>query len=184
MGTGQPSGEVDPKSWEWLQAQLVAKAEAIATSLRTGVSASDPVPNLDWNVGRLGAHIVAIPQIYLRAQDERFELPDPTSPRTVEEFSNRTAAAVGTTDSNALADLLVLAVEAMIERLGPDGHAVAKWYQHDVTVLEAGGVVLSELLAHHIDLVGATGEPKQVAKVDALRLVLGFVACLLGVRTS
>lgn len=166
MGEQQNSVATDPLSWEWVQAELRAKGEAIAVSLRTGVDAAASVPNLDWNVGRLGAHIIAVVQTYRRAQDAVIELPDVTDATSIPKFSNATADAVGTTDPNELADLVVPEIESLIERLGPDGDAPAKWYQHDMTVREAGGVVLSELLAHHIDLVGATGEPKSVAKVS------------------
>ncbi len=158
-------GADDPKSWPWLQAELLAKGAAIATSLRSGVAATDPVPNLEWNVGRLGAHIVSLAQFYEKAQNERLELPDFSQPSSVEEFSAATSADVGTTDPQELADMLVPELQKFIDRLGKDGDAPAKWYQHDLTVQQIGGVVLSELLVHHIDLVGATGEPKAVVKV-------------------
>lgn len=152
----------DPKSWPWLQDQLLEKGKAIARSLRSGVEATHPVPNLDWSVGRLGAHIVSIPQMYLEAQDSALALPDFDK---VDEFSDGTAAAVGTTDPNELADILVPEIQKLIDRFGDDADALVKWYQHDITALQAGGVVLSELLAHHIDLVGATGEQPRDAAV-------------------
>ena len=153
MTTDQGVDQPESMSWGWLKNELAEKVEAIATSLRSGVAASSPVPNLDWNVGRLGAHLVAIPQLLLRAQDNRVELPDPSNPATVNEFSDRTAADVGTTDPLELADLLPAAMDQLLARLGDDGEAMVKWYQHDLTARELGGVVLSELMAHHIDLV-------------------------------
>ncbi len=155
------------KSWSWLQAELLAKGEAITKSLRSGVAATDPVPNLEWNVGRLGAHIVSLAQFYAKAQDEHLELPDFSRPAAVEEFSAGTSADVGTTDPQELADMLVPELQKFLDRLGTDGNAPAMWYQHESTVLQVGGVVLSELLAHHLDLIGATGEPKSVAEVTS-----------------
>ncbi len=155
--------QTDPKSWPWRKAQILAKGEAIATSLRSGVSADTPVPNLEWNVGRLGAHIVAVPQMYLKAQDGGITFPDFDK---VDEFSDGTAADVGTTDPLELADLLVPQLQAFLDMLGDDGDAPAKFYQHDLTAQQAGGVVLSELLAHHLDLIGATGQPRSVGKIS------------------
>ena len=166
MGDGEVVGEHEPMSWPWVQDELRAKGRAIATSLQSGVGAAVAVPNLEWNVGRLGAHIVAVAQFNLRAQDELVELPDVTRTPVVEEFSDATAAAVGTTEPEELAAILPGAIDALLARLGPDGSAPAKWYQHDMTALEVGGVVLSELLIHHHDLVGATGEPPGVAKIS------------------
>ncbi len=152
----------DPKSWPWLQAQILAKGAAIAESLRSGVGATDPVPNLDWNVGRLGAHIVSIPQMYLQAQSGDLTFPDIDK---VDEFSDGTAAAVGTTEPHELADLLVPELQTFLAMLGDDGESPAKFYQWDLTAQQAGGVVLSELLVHHLDLIGATGEPRSVARI-------------------
>ena len=157
--------ENEVRTWAWLQDELRAKAEAIAVSLRSGVLASDPVPGLDWNVGRLGAHMVAIPQFHLRAQDVFVGLPDVSNPAAVNQFSEQTAADVGTSDPDELASILPTAIEQLIARLGDDGSTTAKWYEHDMTVLELGGVVLSELLLHHHDLARATAQERGVAKI-------------------
>ncbi len=153
----------DPKSMAWLQDEILQKGAAIAESLRTGVGSGSAVPNLAWDVGRLGAHIVSIPLIHGKAQDSHLPFPDVGE---IDAFSDANAAEVGSTDPGELADLLVPKLQTYLDRLGDDPEASAKFYEHDANVREVAGTAYSELLLHHVDLIGATHEPASKAKIS------------------
>ena len=105
---------------------------------------------------------MSIPLIHGKAQESHLPFPDFDK---IDEFSDENADLVGTTDPEELADRLVPELQKYLDRLGDDGDALAKFYQHDATAIQVMGVAFSELLAHHIDLIGATGEPAGTAKI-------------------
>lgn len=162
------------EDWQWVRREMLAKGEAIATSLRSGVTESSTVPNLDWNVGRLAAHIVSIPQMYNRMQVSGVALPDPANPAAVQVFSDENAAMTGSTDPAALGAMLVPEIEALHDLLGDDGDAPAQWYQHELTARQVGGIAMSELLLHHVDLTGATGENRAVSRITSDQACAAF----------
>ena len=64
----EPSVASTTVDWNWLSGEVRTAAAEFADQLR---SISDPgtsVPNLDWTVAELAAHIIALPGVY-RSQD-------------------------------------------------------------------------------------------------------------------
>ncbi len=167
----------DPNDWAWLQAELIAAGGRFAESLRrcdaAGAKPTDPVPDLDWSLGRLGAHVVSIPRIHIEAQTQRLAFPQ-LATDAVNAFSDERARLVGTTDLVELADLLEADMAALLETLGPDGDRTVKFYEHDHSVIGVGGIALSEVLVHHHDLSTLTGESVPISRAQAIACLHGL----------
>jgi hypothetical protein len=114
-------GQVDV-AWDWLTGEVRDAAEAFVSQLRT-IEATEragttPVPNLEWNVAELTAHIISLPDVY-RAQNS---LPEPfTPPDSWADFSREARAHITSTDLSELSDQLLTELDRFLDELGPDG---------------------------------------------------------------
>ncbi len=159
---------LDPTSWPWLQAALRSRSQAIRSTFLAGHSSDAWIAKLGWTAGQLGAHMVSVPRIYRRIilSTGPFEIP-----ASMGAFGLSELEAVGTTNLEELGDLLVEAVEQLLEVLGDNGDADFPFYSMTHSAKGVAGIALSELQLHHRDLSAVTGEKVEITN-DHIRATL------------
>ncbi len=142
---------------------LRRRAGDVAATLRRHSDAGDTwVPALSWTLAELAAHIVSVPGIYRRviADPESFVVPE-----SMAAFGQQELEAVGTYDLNALADLLVANVDALIGTLG-DAPSNVPFYTITMERLGVLGIALNELSMHHRDIALVVDEQFTMSPQD------------------
>lgn len=148
----------------WLQAEVRSTARAFADQLRQVDDPATQVPNLDWTVAELAAHLVSLPALY-RAQHELgdgFSSPDDWA-----KFSIGARAHVTETDLTKLADLVEAEIGSLIDELGPLGDTPRMLYGQETTAANTLGGILSELIIHGMDLGALTGTTVTMSRRQA-----------------
>jgi uncharacterized protein (TIGR03083 family) len=164
--------------------------ESIATTgqnveavLRSAPDLGAKVPNLTWNVGEVGAHLVSI----LRAYKSAAEGGPPIGPDLRSTASNNARLLATATEetSAALADALDKAVAGFVSANAALGRDVGvPWYgETTITACTACGLLLGELLAHGYDLKGALGQTLDL-DTDLARLAVGAYAPVLALMVD
>lgn len=154
---------VDRSEWEWLQGDVRAAAAAFADQLRTITDTGQRVPNLEWSVADLAAHLASMPEVYRDQHQlgQGFELPDDWPA-----FSALGRAHITATDADSLADLVVGEAEKVLSADDPDG---LRWlYGRPTTVFNIAAGLLTELILHGQDLGRLTGHEPELTRPQAL----------------
>ena len=163
--------------WEWLCGEVRDAAAAFVSQLRT-VEATEragatPVPNLEWNVAELTAHIISLPDVY-RAQNS---LPEPfTPPDSWADFSRAARAHITSIDLSELSNQLLTELDRFLEELGPDGSTPWTLYGQATTAGNLAAGILSELLLHGMDLSAITGTTVTMTNEQALAIIPASMA--------
>lgn len=157
-----------PVDWDWLRAEIRSASAAFEAQLRRladegrsagGVAAESlRVPNLEWTVRDLAAHLVSLPQLYqdLNRAAEPFQ-----TPASWPDYSRATRAHLDELDTVSLADRLQPETERLLEHLGDDGAEPWALYR-ETTVAKVGAGYLGELLMHGQDLAALTGSSVEI----------------------
>ncbi len=126
-------------------------ADAFAGQLRSVNNGSTPVPNLDWTVADLGAHVAALPAWWRTQHDvgRDFERPDDFAA-----MSDGARAHITETDPAALADLVDAEYDQHLDTVAQGG--TYNLYGRSVTAENLTALALSELVFHGRDLAAVT----------------------------
>lgn len=159
-----PDSAVNPPvNWDWLRAEIRSASAAFEAQLRTlvgdpgsadaGSAGSLRVPNLEWTVRDLTAHLVSLPGLY----EELNRAPEPfETPASWPDYSRGVRAHLDDVDATSLADRLQPETERLLEILGDDGEKPWTLYV-ETTAAKVGAGYLGELLMHGQDLAALTG---------------------------
>ena len=167
----EPSVAPTTVDWNWLSGEVRTAAAEFADQLR---SISDPgtsVPNLDWTVAELAAHIIALPDVY-RSQDElgqSFVVPEDWNA-----FSSDSRCSITETNLALLADQLEQTVDGWLTELDPDGGGTRILYGQATTGKNITAGILTELLLHGLDLSAITGQKVTLTNDQALAVLPGL----------
>lgn len=142
------------EEYDWLRSEVRTGAQRFAGQLGTIGDASRSVPNLDWTVGELAAHIVSMPPLY-RSQHE-IGL-DFTPPDDWAAFSVDARAGIDTSDLDALGGQVEAAATELLSDLGDDPHRERLVYGQRTTSANVAAGFVAELLLHGQDLAALTG---------------------------
>jgi uncharacterized protein (TIGR03083 family) len=144
---------VDP-DWRWLKSEVTEAAAAFSQQLLQVADTSVRVPNLEWSVADLAAHLISLPDVYHRLDDlgEAFE-----APPDWDEFSRQARAHVTEVDPRVLGESLEQEARRFVEDLGPEPSATYMLYGLPTTVGNVAAGYLGELLVHGQDLGRLTG---------------------------
>lgn len=149
--------------WDWLRREVRTAAAGFAEQLRAVSDTSDKVPNLEWSIADLGAHLSSLPRLY-REQDRlgaSFEAPTDWSAFSVEARSH-----VTTTDAEELAVHLIEEAETL---LAPDDpNELRMLYGRETNVFNTAAGMLTECILHGQDLGRLTGHKPVLTKRHAL----------------
>lgn len=151
------------REWDQLRHDVRVAASAFAEDLRGGTEAGEQVPNLDWTVAELAAHLASLPDLY-RTQHQLgqdFEPPDDWA-----RFSNAARAHITTTDVDELAALVVDEIDTLLAPDDPDEPRLL--YGCRTTVYNIAAGVLTELVLHGQDLGRLTGRRPELTRSQAL----------------
>jgi uncharacterized protein (TIGR03083 family) len=128
---------------------------------------------LKWTVGELGAHLVSVPRRYRRMM----ETPEPF-PDSLSALNDDDIRAVGYTDPQQLAGLLVSEVSELVGVLGNDGDRAVPFFGMRHTAQGIGGVMLGELLLHGLDLARPLQRPWPIRHDQAIAITRGLLPSL------
>ncbi len=164
----RPTDSTNPTvDWPWLRNEVRVAAAAFADQLRAVPDDTVKVPNLEWSVRELAAHLAALPDFYRKLNDapEPFERPDDWA-----EFADEVRRDQSSDDAATLADRIEAQCDALLAEFGDDGDATWNLYL-PTTVAKAGAGYLSELLIHGRDLSALTGATVTIERQHALAIV-------------
>jgi len=145
---------MERSDWDWLRREVNEAAAGFAAQLATVEDTGWRVPNLEWSVAELAAHLLSMPPLYrrLRESAEPFVPPPDWT-----EFSRAARAHITATDGDDLGRSLRAGAEAFVDHLGPDPDAPWTLYGRPTTAANMAAGYLGELLLHGRDLALLTG---------------------------
>ena len=164
--------------WKWLRGEIDAAIDGFVAQF-DGRGADEPVPNLDWTVAELTAHLASLPGLYRRQHElgEAFEPPDDWAKYSIEQREG-----IPTDDLARVAEVLRSEMTGFLDDLDgdPDVH---RWlYGCETTGRHIAGAILGELVIHGQDLGRLTGatsklttEQAAAALPDTMAIVPAFV---------
>lgn len=163
-------------SWRWLTGEVGTALDGFVSAL-DGLDGATKVPNLDWTVAELAAHLASLPRLY-RSQDEvgpDFERPDDFA-----RFSVEQRAHLDTSDLNSVADVVRSEIGGLITQIeatgDPDG---SRWlYGQATTHRNVAGSVLAELIIHAQDLAPLSGSRPTLSRPQAMAGLHGAFAIM------
>lgn len=163
-----PARSID---WDRLRGDVRAAAAAFADQLRAIPDGSARVPNLEWDVRELAAHLVSLPGFYeqLNVATEPFEDPD-----SWPDFSRGVRAHLADLDTSALAAMIEPETDRLLTSLGENGEATWTLYLETTAAKVAAGY-LSELLLHGMDLGALTGATVDITTDQGHDIVAGMM---------
>ena len=132
-----------------------AKA-AFVSQLRSGVDGTSEVPNLQWSVAGLAAHVASLPKWWNDQHenaDASFVQPDDFAALSIENRAHITEEQPG-----ALADLIDDEFDRYLTQVG-ELDSQRSNYGMAFTWRQMLAIALSELIVHGRDLAAATGSP-------------------------
>lgn len=178
-GSSAPSSgsAVDPPvDWGWLRAEIRQASDDFESQLRTladdhGSVDSIRVPNLEWTVRDLAAHLVSLPAFYqdLNRAIEPFEMP-----ASWPDYSRSVRAHLDDQDTATLADRLGPETDRLLDALGDDGAKPWRLYL-GTTVANVGAGYLGELLMHGQDLAALTGDAVEITTEQGHAIVAAMM---------
>lgn len=151
-----------PIEWGWLRAEVSGALDAFVAQL-DGLQGTEQVPNLEWTVAELGAHLASLPGLYADQHEigAAFVVPDDWAA-----FSIDVRAAIPTDDLAAVASLLRSNVNGYLA--GVEDPASPRWlYGQETTDGNVAGAILVELVMHGQDLGRLTGTKPTLTREQA-----------------
>ncbi len=146
------SGSVPAAEWPWLRDEVNRALDDYCRQL-AGLTGNEPVPNLEWNVAELTAHLASLPGVY-NSQNEigqAFEQPADFAVFSLEQRSH-----IDTSDLAAVSGLLRSELTSFVD--GIDDPANERWvYGCRTTDGNVAGAFLNELIMHGMDLAAVPG---------------------------
>ena len=118
-----------------------------------GLTGDERVPNLDWTVAELGAHLASLPGVYAEQHDlgAAFEPPQDWA-----QFSIDSRASIPTDDLGVVAEQMRTNIAGFVD--GIDDPKTPRWlYGYETTDGNVAAVILVELIMHGQDLGRLTG---------------------------
>ncbi len=153
----------DNTEWGWLRSEVRAEAGRFAEQVRSVDDTGSRVPNLDWSVAGLAAHLAALPPLY----EEQHRLGHAFEPPADwAAFADAARAHITTTDADALADLIVEGAEQLTAPDDPDEPRIL--YGQVTTVANNAAGLLTECILHGQDLGRLTGTKPTFGRRQAL----------------
>jgi hypothetical protein len=162
-----------PVDWPRLRAEITATAAKVAELLRAVPAGDLPLARVSWSAAETGAHLAGLPARYRRA----IHAPQPV-PASLAEENEQALAALSERDTQALAGLLVAEVAALLDALGPDGERRVWYFTVEHTAAGLGGIMLTELLMHGLDLAGAVRRPWPITRSQAACCLRGVLPAI------
>lgn len=153
---------IDDTSWRWLRREVDLALDAYLAQL-DGLDGREHVPNLDWTVSELTAHLASLPGVFRRQHElgAAFESPDDWARFSVEQRSH-----IPIDDLGRPADLLRSEVTGLLDAV--DDPAASRWlYGCETTDRNVAGAILAELIIHGQDLGRLTGRPPELTTEQA-----------------
>lgn len=156
--------------WEDLREELTTSSSRVAELLRAAPDGEASVPGLGWSVSELGAHLVSLPRRYQQMLSGDVPFPDSLSALNQTELQE-----IDSNDPTELADMLRSEVNELVAVLGDDGQRSVPFFGMEHTVAGVGGVLLSELLVHGLDLARALNRPWSMQPRQAMAATRGIL---------
>ncbi len=147
--TGQPLND------HWLAADVRRALGAFVAQLRSGVEGATKVPNLDWTVSELGAHVASLPGFYdvQHEAGDHFEQPD-----DFDAMSTSARAHITETEVEAVADRLEAEYGRFFKEYGDlPAQTQRCFYGRRTNLLSLCAMFVNELILHGRDLAAVTG---------------------------
>ena len=148
--------------WNWLRGEVTSAIDAFVGQL-DGLSGREQVPNLEWTVAELTAHLASLPQLYEQqdAIGEAFEPPSDWA-----QFSIDARSHIATDDLPEVAGVLRASMASFLDRVeDPDR---TRWlYGQRTTDRNVAGAFLVELIMHGQDLGRLTGAKPRLTRAHA-----------------
>lgn len=153
-------------SWRWMSDEIARAASEFAAQLRQ-LDGATKVPNLEWDVRELAAHVAALPGFCrkLNAATEPFKLPE-----SFPAYSKKVRAHLDDVAVDELAQMIADIPATFLPELGDDPRAPYKLYVPTRCGF-VGSTLLSELLLHGKDLAALTGATVTMTNQHALALI-------------
>ena len=151
-----------PIEWSWLRAEVSNAVDAFVAQL-DGLRGTERVPNLEWTVAELGAHLASLPGLYAEQHEigAGFVAPDDWA-----KFSIEVRSHISTADLGDVAALLRNNVAAFLG--GIEDPAAPRWlYGQETTDGNVAGAILVELVMHGQDLGRLTGAKPRLTREQA-----------------
>ncbi len=151
------------ENWNWLRREVRSAAAAFAADLRGVTDTGVKVPNLDWSVAELGAHLAALPHLYREQHRVGVDFEPPADWAA---FSRGARAHITTTDATELADLITDGIEALLVPDDPNEERLLYGCRTNVYNTAAGA--LTECILHGQDLGTLTGRKPRMYRRHAV----------------
>lgn len=151
-----------PVEWSWLRSEVATAADAFIAQL-DGLRGTEQVPNLDWTVAELCAHLASLPGLYAKQHEiaDGFVPPDDWATFSIEVRSH-----IPTGDLDEIATLLRSNVNDFLSSI--EDPATPRWlYGQETTDGNVAGAILVELVMHGQDLGRLTGASPTLTREQA-----------------
>jgi len=170
----------EPTSWPWVQNELRVVGDRVAASIGKVTDVDAIVPGLDWSTGDLIGHVGIIPFHMRDMMSRREPLVLPETAAGVAAMGAERLSHFDDHSAPAIAARLPREIDTTLTELGEDPDLPAQWYTLQVPVRAVGGIMLSELVVHHLDLTGlpALAADRREVTPDQAR------ACLYGLTMA
>lgn len=152
------------QDWEWVAADVRAAAADFVSQLRSIGDMTIKVPNLDWSVGELAAHLISLPKLY----HDQNDLDSFVRPTDFGVFSRKARTRITTRDPDELSELLIAQTAALLAECGEDPAAERTLYGQSTNGLNIAAGMLSELKLHAMDLAELSGAEVELTRRQAL----------------
>lgn len=161
---------VPPSEWEWVKEQLGQAIDAYCNQL-TGLTGRERIPNLDWDVAELTAHLASLPGVY-QAQNDIAD--DFVRPESFSRFSKEMRAHIDVSELAPVAELLRSQMTAFVDGIEDPDHA--RWvYGRQTTDGNVAAAFMTEVIIHGMDLAGIAGPEPTLTSRQALAAVPGLM---------
>jgi uncharacterized protein (TIGR03083 family) len=161
-----------PMDWPQLRAEIVATTARVGDLLRA-LPGDTNLSRVGWSAAELGAHLVSLPRRY----QQMAHGPRPLPPSLSAE-NDREVAALPERDPAVLAGLLAHEVGVLLDVLGDDGDTPAWYFTVEHTAAGIGGILLTELLLHGLDLACAAGRQWPITRALAVAGLRGVMPAI------
>ncbi len=161
---------VKQSEWEWVKGQLRQELDAYCNQL-SGLTGREQIPNLDWDVAELTAHLASLPGVY----QEQDNIADGfVRPESFSQFSKEMRAHIDTSELAPVKELLRSEMTSFIEAIdNPDD---TRWvYGCQTTNGNVAAAFMTELIIHGMDLAGVAGPMPKLTTRQALAAVPGLM---------
>lgn len=150
--------------WNWLQGEVTGAADGFARRVEAVDDTGRRVPNLEWSVAELAAHLISLPPLYRRLNEsaDPFEPPDDWTA-----YSRAARAHVTATAANELGRLVREVTAEFLDHLGPDPDRSWRLYGRDTNAANMAAGYLGEYLLHGGDLALFGGPPVTITTDQA-----------------